>query len=563
MANRYWVGGSGTWDSTNTANWSTTSGGPGGASVPTASDAVTINVDSGAGTVSVSGSVTCYNLYISVQTVDFGSSTVTVTGDFSAASSATIIAGTSTIQMSNSNFYFHGGGKTYNTVKTTNTYLFFAVFTESNTFNTLWFANKTVTNLSNVTFNDAQTISTLSFTNVTPYRARHLFKSNVLGTPVTLTVGAISGTPYVDFRDITIAGAAAPISGNFGDCLGNSGITFPAPKTVYYVGTSGDALGANAWATTSTGVGADANFPLAQDTIVVTDNYPAASSTLDFGSNNSNFGTFDFTGRTLALTVYGSVNLYGNVTNGSGADTANFGFFSYGRSTQTLTSAGKALYGFISYSFGGTIVFADDADLRYISLEYGNLTAVTANVTSAQFTIYGNNSKTVAFGSGTWTLGTNFFLAYPGTLTVTGTGTIRMASSSAITFNGYGIQTWPTLDQGGAGTLTVTGSNKFKGLTNSYGATGATTIKFTGGTTNEFDEVSLYGSAGKLCTLTSTNTTPITLKKGSAWRVGPNSVNGGNNTGLLFMAGNGDYLNVSYINAQPFAGGDMMLIFGF
>jgi hypothetical protein len=36
MADRYWVGGTGTWSSTNTANWSTSSGGAGGASVPTA-----------------------------------------------------------------------------------------------------------------------------------------------------------------------------------------------------------------------------------------------------------------------------------------------------------------------------------------------------------------------------------------------------------------------------------------------------------------------------------------------------------------------------------------------
>lgn len=40
MANRYWVGGSGTWDATNTANWSATSGGLGGASAPTSLDDV-------------------------------------------------------------------------------------------------------------------------------------------------------------------------------------------------------------------------------------------------------------------------------------------------------------------------------------------------------------------------------------------------------------------------------------------------------------------------------------------------------------------------------------------
>ena len=40
MANRYWVGGSGAWDNTNTTNWSASSGGSGGASVPTSTDNV-------------------------------------------------------------------------------------------------------------------------------------------------------------------------------------------------------------------------------------------------------------------------------------------------------------------------------------------------------------------------------------------------------------------------------------------------------------------------------------------------------------------------------------------
>jgi hypothetical protein len=38
MANYYWVGGNGTWDATTTTNWSTTSGGAGGAGVPTSAD---------------------------------------------------------------------------------------------------------------------------------------------------------------------------------------------------------------------------------------------------------------------------------------------------------------------------------------------------------------------------------------------------------------------------------------------------------------------------------------------------------------------------------------------
>ena len=47
MATYYWVGGSGTWDTSTTTNWSLTSGGAGGAGVPTASDDVVFDINSG------------------------------------------------------------------------------------------------------------------------------------------------------------------------------------------------------------------------------------------------------------------------------------------------------------------------------------------------------------------------------------------------------------------------------------------------------------------------------------------------------------------------------------
>jgi hypothetical protein len=48
MADRYWVGGAGTWDATTTTNWSATSGGAGGASAPTSADNVIFNTLSNA-----------------------------------------------------------------------------------------------------------------------------------------------------------------------------------------------------------------------------------------------------------------------------------------------------------------------------------------------------------------------------------------------------------------------------------------------------------------------------------------------------------------------------------
>ena len=61
MAFRYWVGGNGIWDATNTTNWSTTSGGTGGASVPGSFDDVRVDTESGptATYVTISGTRAC------------------------------------------------------------------------------------------------------------------------------------------------------------------------------------------------------------------------------------------------------------------------------------------------------------------------------------------------------------------------------------------------------------------------------------------------------------------------------------------------------------------------
>lgn len=64
MANRYWVGGTGSWSSSNTTNWSTSSGGGGGASVPTISDDVFFTSLSNATsyTVTITSAATCLSL---------------------------------------------------------------------------------------------------------------------------------------------------------------------------------------------------------------------------------------------------------------------------------------------------------------------------------------------------------------------------------------------------------------------------------------------------------------------------------------------------------------------
>lgn len=73
MANRYWVGGSGTWDATSTANWSETSGGAGGASAPTSVDDVYF--DNASSTSAYTATVNC----TTVATGSVSGTTLTIT----------------------------------------------------------------------------------------------------------------------------------------------------------------------------------------------------------------------------------------------------------------------------------------------------------------------------------------------------------------------------------------------------------------------------------------------------------------------------------------------------
>lgn len=107
MADRYWVGGAGTWDATTTTNWSATSGGAGGASAPTSVDnaifnsasnatayAVTVGTNAVAADITIAGPVTG-NVTITCPTgvtlICYGSWTNAATGvAFSATGSAQI-----------------------------------------------------------------------------------------------------------------------------------------------------------------------------------------------------------------------------------------------------------------------------------------------------------------------------------------------------------------------------------------------------------------------------------------------------------------------------------------
>ena len=501
------------------------------------------------------------------RTINLGSSTVTLTSNSgwgcSTSTNLTVNAATSSIILSATSPGFDGGSRTYNDVSFTSTALASPVIGGGNTFNNLSFAGRTTAGIAQLAIFSNQTINgTLTLSAGTNATMRTFVRSNTLGTTRTLTCAAVASLTDIDFRDITIAGAAAPVSGTrLGDCKGNSGITFGAAKTVYKVG--GAAWSSTNWATSSGGTFNASNFPLAQDTAVIDNFYPPSGSTITIDAAY-NIGTINMSARTSnTMTLATSTNtptIYGNWINGTGTTLTGSGNLTFaGRGSQTITSAGKTFTQSLRVETPGGSVTLQDAfttnrsSAAALVIWNGSFDANNYNVSLTGISGGVNSdsglTRSINFGSGTWTIsGTSIDFNPATNLTVTGTGTINLTSASSKIFDSGGIQTWPTINQGGTGTLTISGSNKFAGITN----TAIGRIQFTGGTTNEFTSFTLSGSAGTPLQLGSTNTTQAILIKPTSWQMGLLSTDAGNNTGLTFLSNDGtmEYLSVSYINGQ-------------
>lgn len=215
--------------------------------------------------------------------------------------------------------------------------------------------------------------------------------------------------------------------------------------------------------------------------------------------------------------------IYGNWINGTGTTLTGTGNMTFsGRGAQTITSAGKTFTQQITInSPSGSVTLQDafSASGAALNLTSGTFDAATYNVSltnaGGQFNISGSTTRTAAVGSGTWTIlgsGSAWLATTSTNLTVTGTGTISLTSASAKTFAGGSVAyTNITLDQGGAGALTITGNNTFKDITNSYKATGATNITL-GTTTQRVSQFTAAGEAGRVLTVQGTSaSSPATL----------------------------------------------------
>lgn len=429
------------------------------------------------------------------------------------------------------------------------------------TYNNLTFVGKTSTAISTITFDSTQTING-SLTISTPSSAgnsRYYIQSATYGIPISIT-GNTASLVDVDFRDINHVGTTW-IGTRLGDAGGNSGITFSAPKTVFWNIAGSTGFQSNGWAATSTGTPATSNFPLPQDTAFFTDNLPAAGSSITI-SAAYNLPVLNFASRTNALTfATGSVSpyVYGDIILSSAITLSGTGAITWGHrsGTATIISAGRTWTQPITIAcIGATLALGDafnsSAAISSAGAQGGNNT-FTTNGFNLICTTFSNSvtTNTMNLGASTVTITGAGAAAWTTAATVNaGTSTISLTSASAKTFAGNG-KTYYNLNQGGAGALTVSGNNTFNSITNSVQPT---TVTFAASSTNTFANFSLTGTAGNLVTINSStagsaanfvktggvvsgdylSVQDISASPASIWYAGANSTNVSGNTGWIF-----------------------------
>ena len=249
----------------------------------------------------------------------------------------------------------------------------------------------------------------------------------------------------------------------------------------------------------------------------------AASFTISAGSdiigsparvrNYTISDTFTGSLNSTASTVYGDLTLSANMTIPGGTSTWGLGGLS---GTVNITTKGVLLDRPVFAGGGGgstvTVRFQDNftqGSTRAFTTYNGTIDGNGKNISIGIFSMLGG-TKTLTLGSGTWSVAGN----WDANTNVTGltvspsSGIISMNSASAKAFAG-GAKAWPTLNQGGAGALTIQQSNSFANITNSVQPA---TITLTAGTTQTVAAFGVSGTAGNLITLnTSTSGTRATL----------------------------------------------------
>jgi hypothetical protein len=531
MANRYWVGGTGTWDTFTTTNWSTTSGGAGGASVPAAADTAIFDSLSNAIAYTCTRTTTT-----TISSLQMGNPLV----------GALTFAGTTTFGVNGGNVTISSGVN----------------WTHTGTFSLLGGLTVTtngVTLTSNVNISNAGAGCTLGSA-LTTTGSTTLTQGGLVLNGFSLTCNTFVSN-NTNTRSISFGSSAINITGSGATIMnmGNAtGFTYTGTPTVNctYSGSTGTR-------TTQFGTAAGAT-----ESNVLNINITAGSDATSTGGGGSSFKNLNFTGYTgtlnnAARTIYGNLIFGSGMTTGGSGATTTFGATS---GTQTLTCNGVTVtFPFLQNGVGGTVQLGGALTTsNTYTLTNGVFNANNYNVTVTAFSSNNSNTRTITMGSGAWTL-----TAAIGTVTVwdlaTTTGLtfnkntaniqITSANSGTKTFAGGGL-TYNNLTitvTVGSLIIPITGANTFNTLSSTQ--TNDWILTLPASATTTVGSWSIEGVSGTIVTLnSSTAGTQATLTSNgsgvissdylsiqdsaatpsSTWYAGANSTDVSNNTGWIF-----------------------------
>jgi hypothetical protein len=457
MADRFWVGGSGTWDTTNTTNWSATTGGAGGASVPGTADSVVFDANSGTGfTVTVA---TGYNP--SVVSVAGGTATVTLN-----LNDQTLTAQT---------FTFSGAptGVVRTLAWGTSGQIIITGF-NTTVFTTQTDNNLTCTGSRNVVFTysgstGTRQIGTPPITNI----ATNSLNYFIQGGTDTVTMQGASG---ITVRNLDLTGFGGTFTTNqmfaYGNVTLSAGMTLTAvPTTWNFRGPSGGTQ-----TLTSAGLTLPVGITIATvsntGTVLLADNLTIDSSrtltltggTLNLNNRTANIGLFSSNGSNVRSIAFGNTFGQINVTTRigaawNGATATNFSYTGTGQVNFT-SSAAAGLFGTRTITHGSSAggSFATKAPPMYIYNGVENdAAAVEGQFTDIVFAPFTTNN--VRLSVGTRTIYGNLILAPTQTLNG-GASITTFAGSSTQTFDSAGsTSNFPITVGNGTSTGTVTLAN--------------------------------------------------------------------------------------------------------
>jgi hypothetical protein len=287
-------------------------------------------------------------------------------------------------------------------------------------------------------------------------------------------------------------------------------------------------------------------------------NISAGTDSVNFSAKPKNINFTGFSG-SLSASI---ITMYGNLTISTGmsvASTSSILIFAATSGTQQITTNNITLdFPITQDGVGGTVQLQDNLTIgstRTFTLTNGTLDLNSKTLSVGLFSTSNANTRSILFANATMTLtssGTVFDNGTSTGMTITGqtTGLINCTSSSSKTFAGGGLS-YPKLNQGGTGALTISGSNSFPDI----GCTSLpSSILFTPATTTTVTQITCSGTNGNLLTLASvtpgstwtisdsagTNTITYasikdSIATGGATFYDINGVNAGNNTGWTFL----------------------------